>query len=341
MNNTTECPRILVAEDDDDQRELICEALRTHYNDPQGRRIVSVSSGHECLAQDLNSFDIILQDYHIGDMSGLELLDQILARADLPVVFVTAENVAATAAEAIQHGAEDYVLKLGDYLFSIPVIIDKSIRQHRMKKENERLQKELESMLNELQLKNIQLRESLDKLKTMATTDPLTGLANRRRFGEILEQYYGEAFRYGFDLSCCMCDLDDYKQLNDTLGHQVGDKILEITAEVIRSSLRKTDIAARYGGDEFVLLFPHTSMDRAIEVGERIRQQLAERSGKDIKLNHTVTMCIGVASLEADRPTTADALVSMADRALYAAKDHGKDQIITFGSIREAVEVRG
>lgn len=341
MKNTTECPRILVAEDDDDQRELICESLRIHYNDPQGRRIVSVSSAHECLAQDLKSFDIILQDYYLGDMPGLELLDRILAQADLPVVFVTEENIAATAAEAIQHGAEDYVLKLGDYLFSIPVIVDKSIRQHRMKKENERLQKELESMLNQLQLKNIQLRESLDKLKTMATTDHLTGLANRRRFSEILDRYYGEAFRYGFDLSCCMCDLDDYKQLNDTLGHQVGDKILEMTAEVIRSSLRKTDIAARYGGDEFVLLLPHTSVDRAIAVGERIRQQLAEQSGKNSKLNHTVTMCIGVASLEVDHPTTADALVSMSDRAMYAAKDRGKDQIVTFGNIREAVEVRG
>jgi len=325
-----DCPRILIVEDDDDQRALIQEALCIHYNDPTGRNIVGVRTAAECLAQNLQSFDVLLQDYNLPDMDGLELLGKVLTRADLPVIIVTSENISATAATAIQAGAQDYLVKLGDYLFTIPVLVDKNTRQHQIRKDNERLQRELQSMLSKLRIKNIQLQESLEKLQMMATTDHLTGLANRRRFGEILERYYSEAMRYGFDLTCCMCDLDNYKHLNDALGHQVGDELLVITADVIRSSLRSTDVAARYGGDEFVLLLPHTSVEQGLDVGERIRHELLLASRSSNKVGGPVTLSVGVASLAADRPSTADALVALADRALYIAKDQGKDRIVVF-----------
>jgi len=114
------------------------------------------------------------------------------------VVFVTGHNETATATEAISQGAQDYVVKLGDYLFAVPVVVDKAIRQHAIKKENQVLQQELRAMLDELQEKNRQLRESLQKVEALATTDHLTGLANRRRFKEVLERSYNEAVRYGF-----------------------------------------------------------------------------------------------------------------------------------------------
>lgn len=330
MNTCCSHPRILIVEDDEDQRMLILEALSIYFNDPEGRSFLAVGTAGQCLAEDLGKFDVVLQDYHLPDMSGLQLLEKITARVDLPVIFVTGENDSAVAAQAIQSGAQDYVVKLGDYLFALPILVEKNIRQHSIKQENKRLQRELQSMLSELRVKNVQLRESLAQQEKMAATDPLTGLANRRRFSEVLERTYSEAVRYRFDVTCCMCDLDHYKALNDACGHQVGDEILVLAAEIICSSLRSSDIAARYGGDEFVLLLPHTSIDRGQSVSRRIRDELAEHSAKHDKLPSPVHLSMGIASLNTHNPTTVDELVAMADRALYMAKERGRNRIVVF-----------
>jgi len=334
-DNATQRPRILVIDHDDDGRGLICETLQLYYEDREGVRVVGLATAAQALAQDLEAFDIILLDYNLPDMPGPDLVQEILDRTDVPIIMVTGEHVSAIAAEAVRRGAQDYVIKVGDYLFTIPVLVEKNVQQHHLKKENFRLQLELETMLNELRVKNLQLEESLEKVKTLATTDPLTGLANRRHFAEMLERLYGEAIRYEFDLTCCMCDLDDYKRLNDTLGHQVGDELLVIAAEVIRSSLRSSDIAARYGGDEFLLLLPHTSLDRALSVGGRIRRELGARSLRDARITYRATISMGLASLAADRPASGDALIAMADRALFVAKEQGKDRIVAFSRVAQ------
>ena len=329
-------PAILVVDDDPDQRQLIREALEDHAG-AEKVRVVGVGTGAECLAQDLNGFDAVLLDHYLPDTTGLELLERITRSHDIPVIFVTGANDTDTAAEAIRRGAQDYVVKLGDYLFALPLVVDKSLRLHRIQKENARLQAELTASLEEIRVKNMQLEESLQKLKVMASTDHLTGLANRRAFSAILERQYGEAVRYDFDLTCAMCDLDRYKGLNDALGHQVGDRILVAAAEVIRSSLRASDTAARYGGDEFVLLLPHTSLEFALAAAGRISEQLTVATKALTKTGTGVTMSIGIASLKCDKPASADTLVAMADRALYVAKDRGKNRIVTFGEIGAVV----
>lgn len=328
-------PRVLVVEDDPDQRDLMCEALRLHFGPAGAAGIVAVASGAECMSQSLPDFDVVLLDYNLPDTGGLELLEKILTAHDLPTIFVTSESVSTTAAEAIRRGAQDYVVKTGDYLLALPVVIEKNIRLHKIKLENARLQSELTA-------RNQQLQESLQKVQTMASTDHLTGLANRRVFSQRLERYYGEALRYEFDLTCAMCDLDYYKRLNDVLGHQAGDRILVAAAEVIRSNLRAGDAAARYGGDEFVLLLPHTSLTMAIKAARRIREQLSMATRHYTETGTGVTISMGIASLRADRPASADALVAMADHALYVAKDRGKDCIVTFaecGATREPSRV--
>ena len=322
-------PKLLIVEDDPDQRELICETMRVRFEDPEGTQIIAVATAAECLAMDLSGFEAILLDYFLPDMDGLDLLDRITADYDIPVVFVTGENNSTTAAEAIRRGAQDYVVKLGDYLFALPVVVEKNIRQHKIKLENVRLESELTDRLEEIRVKNAQLEESLQKLEAMAATDPLTGLSNRRAFSEMLDRCFSEATRYDFDLACAMCDLDHYKKLNDSLGHLVGDRVLVTAAEVICSSLRTSDTAARYGGDEFVLLLPHTSMEKAIHVGSRIRQELATATARKLKGGAGMTISIGIASLKADKPPSADALVAMADKALFVAKDLGRDRIVT------------
>ncbi|MFP4354977.1 MAG: diguanylate cyclase [Phycisphaerae bacterium] len=326
-------PRILVVDDDTEHRRLICDTLAIHYRSGRQKNIVPATSAAECIAADPGSFDIILLAYHLPDMGGLALLEQILGMADVPIIFVTSENNTSKAAEAIERGATDYLVKMGDYIFAIPAVVKKALIQHHMRRENIELQNKLQATCEQLRIKNFQLEESLDRLKDMAETDHLTGLHNRRSFADALTRSFSEATRYGFDLTCCMSDLDHYKQINDTLGHQIGDEILQITAEIIRNSLRTSDIGARYGGDEMVLLLPHTDLSHGRAVVERIAEQLAQRTANHPVLNHAVTMSIGVASLSRHHPTSGDALVSMADRALYVAKELGKNRVATFDEV--------
>ncbi|NQU75108.1 MAG: diguanylate cyclase [Planctomycetes bacterium] len=330
------CPRVLIVEDDQDQRELIAESLEMYFDQPADRRIRQVGSAAEVRALNPADFDVILLDYNLPDASGLDVLDEITRRADLPVIFVTGENVVTTAAEAIRHGAQDYITKMGDYLFAIPLLVEKNIRQHRIRQENTRLHAELAARIEEVKVKNIQLQESLAEMERMAATDYLTGLTNRRHFADLLESNFSEAQRYHFDLTCVMIDLDNYKTFNDTLGHQMGDKILITTAELIKATLRASDLAARFGGDEFVLLLPHTSTKLALSVAERIRHELAIASSRYLRIGQTLTTSMGLANLNEDRPTSAEVLLAMADRAMYAAKDAGKNRLIIHKQLLQA-----
>src|SRR5204862_3850366 len=114
-----------------------------------------------------------------------------------------------------------------------------------------------------------QLEEKNEQLEKVAATDGLTGLYNRRHFSRVLEQLFAEAQRYDKDLACVMIDLDGYKQVNDTLGHQVGDQLLVTAGKVITANMRRMDVAARYGGDEFVILLPHADTTEATGVAQR------------------------------------------------------------------------
>ena len=152
----------------------------------------------------------------------------------------------------------------------------------------------------------------------------MTALYNRRHFGRVLEQLYSESERIGSDLSCVMIDLDGYKQLNDSFGHALGDQLLVVAGKVIRANLRKMDIAARYGGDEFVLLLPHTTVAEAQGVSQRIRDDFRQGSAIVIRRNEGVNMSLGIASRQNDCPTSAEQLVCLADAAMYRAKASGK-----------------
>jgi len=328
------CPKILIVEDDCDHVVLLEDSLMLYYEMNAESRIVCVGSGADCLAQRLEEFDVILLDFYLPDMTGLEVLGEILDRVDLLVIFVTGENDLTVATEAIEKGAQDYIVKHGDYLLSIPAIVQKNVSLHKIKIEHDQLQHKLQWMLTELQSKNEQLEESMGKLRTMAITDPLTGLFNRRHFAEQLARQFSEARRYDNDLSCVMIDLDHFKEFNDTLGHQMGDKLLQTMAEEVSTSLRASDIAARYGGDEFVLLLPQTSTTETLPLLNRIREGMARKLQQETFSSVGITLSIGVASLKSDTPDSADRLVAIADKAMYSAKENGKDRIVTFTDLQ-------
>lgn len=171
------------------------------------------------------------------------------------------------------------------------------------------------------------------KLAALAILDGLTGLANRRRFDERLQEEWARACREGTSLSLLMVDVDHFKKFNDQYGHQAGDACLQTLAQVLATEARRpADLAVRYGGEEFAMLLPNTDAAGCKLVGEKIRrglQQLSIPHALNIP-SQRVTVSLGGTAirLHADRTTESSSLVQMADRALYAAKEGGRDRLI-------------
>jgi len=172
-----------------------------------------------------------------------------------------------------------------------------------------------------------ELQGANKKLQEMASRDSLTGLYNRRHFGELLDRLFAESSRYQTDLTCMMIDLDNFKRVNDSLGHHAGDELLKRTAEVLLGCIRESDIAVRYGGDEFIVLLPRTSPDEARASAKRILDQFRKVLTDHMPEASIVSLSIGLASREEDRPPQPMDLVQLADEALYLAKAGGKNRI--------------
>ncbi len=185
-----------------------------------------------------------------------------------------------------------------------------------------------------------ELTEKNKELQALSITDSLTGLHNRKHFMDVLTSEVARAARGQHQFSVAMIDADRFKEYNDTLGHQAGDALLRHIGVIFIQSLRTMDCAARYGGDEFILLLPEAGVDKAVEVAERIRERVAEavsRTGARV----AVTVSIGVAAFPAHGETP-DALVASADSALYQAKRNGRNRLVVAGRPRQpGVEVTG
>ena len=166
------------------------------------------------------------------------------------------------------------------------------------------------------------------QLRELASREPLTGLYNRRYFNEMLERRFSEAARYETDLSCIMIDLDGFKAVNDAFGHHLGDELLVLTARTISDQLRSADVAARFGGDEFILLLPQTDAERARVLGERIVEQFTNSAAERFP-KVDISMSMGIASLPSLDIRDAESLIRTADHALYDAKAAGKNRVVT------------
>lgn len=180
----------------------------------------------------------------------------------------------------------------------------------------------------------MRVTQRTEQLRELAARDPVTGLYNRRHFKEMLERSFSEAIRYDQDLSCIMIDLDDFKAINDTYGHHTGDEVINLAATTITGELRTADNSARFGGDEFVILLPHTDEGRALVLAERVGQSFTEALASLLPQVNT-GLSMGVASLESTQVVDAEALVQAADRALYQAKAEGKNRISVAGAGRK------
>lgn len=159
-----------------------------------------------------------------------------------------------------------------------------------------------------------------------ATTDGLTGLPNARSLRESLVRMIAQATRSGLPLSAILCDLDHFKQINDLYGHEKGDQALAAASAVLHWSLRESDLAGRYGGEEFLVLLPDTSLDGAVVLAEKLRGEIAVTSVPGV--DRTITASFGVASFP-DDTVDGELLLRVADRALYAAKARGRNCVVT------------
>jgi len=169
--------------------------------------------------------------------------------------------------------------------------------------------------------------ERTAQLRELAVREPLTGLYNRRHFAEVLARRFAEARRYQTELSLLMIDMDDFKDVNDRYGHQTGDELLVAVAYTISNQLRSADVAARYGGDEFIVLLPQARAEQAEILAQRIAEQFeAERLHKTPEV--PVSLSIGIACLSESGAITDEQFVQAADRALYEAKAQGRNRVV-------------
>ncbi|MCP1317948.1 GGDEF domain-containing protein [Halomonas sp. 707B3] len=160
------------------------------------------------------------------------------------------------------------------------------------------------------------------ELKRLATTDMLTGLMNRSRFDYLLKHELGRLNRYVRPFSLIMLDIDYFKTINDSQGHDVGDQVLRALATLLENNLRTADYCARWGGEEFMILAPETSLDQAAQLAEKIRQRISSASFPGAE---HVTVSLGVA--EATHSDTPKSMLKRVDNALYQAKESGRDRV--------------
>jgi diguanylate cyclase (GGDEF)-like protein len=188
-----------------------------------------------------------------------------------------------------------------------------------------------------LAMERAEWQQRANQFQLMSITDPLTGLHNRRYLEARLAEELSRSKRYNYPLSFMMIDIDDFKRYNDLNGHQAGDRALEITAQCLHAALRKIDVASRYGGEEFSILLPQTSLEEAGVIADRIRRKIMTTKFPHGATQPTgmVTASIGLSTLSPSL-NSAEALVRAADRALYHAKRHGKNRAYAYQGIQGA-----
>jgi diguanylate cyclase (GGDEF)-like protein len=296
--------KILICDDDPADRKLV----RTYLQQVSGREVVLLEAGWVEEIQnalDKGRIDLVLMDNQMPGKSGMEWLAEIAERQLAPVVMLTGSGTEEIAVQALQEGAVGYLSK-------------NNLSQ-------EKLVNAIDAALDKWGRLR-QARADREELERLANFDPLTGLYNRQAILGKLHELINRAKRYKEDFSLSMLDIDHFKKVNDRYGHLSGDEVLEKIAALIRRNIRDTDIAGRYGGEEFIIILPQADLSSAMVVAERIRNIIANAEMKDTDGNvFAITVSMGLSSWEAGED--AHSLISRADEALYKAKENGRNRV--------------
>ncbi len=258
--------------------------------------------------------DLILLDVILPGMDGYQICEQLKKTdksKDIPVIMLTSKAEPADKIKGLVLGAVDYVAKP----FDAGELIARVNTHLRIKELYEALQ------------------ERNRKLQEMANRDGLTNLYNHRFFHEHLSREMDRVRRYGGTITCVISDIDFFKRVNDTYGHQIGDIILKEAAQILEKGIRESDLAARYGGEEFGLVLLQIESQAALLVCERIRAQIAARPFTAVNPPLHVTASFGIASFPSTGIEEEKDLVEAADLALYKAKEGGRNRVVLFEAI--------
>lgn len=307
--------RVMVVDDDTTTVELLERQLRD-----SGYVVRSAASGADALRLMAEwKPQIVVLDWIMPGMDGTEVCRQIRALAAdqyTYVIMVTVLVEKHRIVEAFEAGVDDFLSKpldRGELLARLHAAT-RTIRLHKELSRRERRARRLSARMERLN----------QELRMLAMTDELTGLVNRREANRRLGHTWALAERYEHPLSCAMLDIDDFKSFNDEKGHVAGDAVLKAVAEALHATLRATDGICRYGGDEFLLFFPHQTIEQGAALAERVRRDVGLIRLPDG--GSPITLSVGVAARREGMLTYHD-LIDTADRALYHAKRMGKNQI--------------
>ncbi len=298
--------RVLLTDDEPVQRMLIGRMLSR-----AGYEVVMAEDGQQALALMKDSeFSLLLTDWEMPNLDGIGLC-RALRAMNLPyytyTILLTSRDAVEHVVMGLQSGADDYLTK--------PI-----------------MEPELLARLNtgkRLVEMERSLRKAMEENHRLSIIDALTGVFNRRYLMDQLVKELERSVRYHHPLSLMLCDVDHFKRINDTYGHQAGDDTLVQFAQVLRSCLRETDWLARYGGEEFVIVLPETHLNAAAQVAERCRAALAKEPLKIAGQSLPVTASFGVTGWQEGIPSGADAfkLIAMADTSVYASKEGGRNRV--------------
>lgn len=299
--------KILVIDDDAMQLRLMEAMVKNFRSGPF--EVESAATYAEGLKKILTGkYAACLLDYRLGNADGLALLREArIAECVTPVIVLTADDSEEVDIAAMEAGAVDYLVK-GSFT---PRLLERSLRYA------------------------LKLDETLAQLRQLALRDELTRLYNRREFQRILEEEWDRSMRFQRPFVLVMVDIDHFKRINDTHGHQAGDEVLRHVASLLAGQVRSVDRVARYGGEEFAVIMVETDRASALESMKRLCALLVETPCVTTKnLTIDVTLSAGVAASLTDATNVAD-LVAAADKALYAAKKAGRNRIVSAGALPE------
>ena len=285
---------VLVVDDDPDKRMLLTVALQM-----EGYEVRTANDGEEGLeAVESRQPDLIITDVMMPKMDGFELARRVRANPQsrfVPIIIQT----------AARNDAQD--LLLGSEVGALGYITDPT---------------DLDLLLARTRTL-LDFRRYLDTCEEEAFTDYLTGLANRRRFERQLEREVTRTLRYNHPFCLLLLDVDNFKRVNDTYGHDAGDEVIRHLATTLLAETRGIDLAARMGGEEFAVILPETNFERGAEVAERLRLAIGEMQ---VPTAGRITASFGVAAFPACAATWRE-LIAVSDAALYQAKRLGRDRV--------------
>jgi len=297
--------RILVADDDPENSSLVAEMLRA-----EGFEVAVANDGIQALAKiEETKPELVLLDYNMPNYSGLETLHKLRKNQNyVAVIFVSGTDDERVVVDCLQSGADDYVRKP----FGPGELVARVHVRFRNKDTND------------------ELSRATEKLRELAEHDDLTGLFNMRSMYAKIDRELKRARRYRRRVAVVMMDLDHFKSVNDEFDHLFGSFVLKEIGQIVAKQIRDTDFAARYGGDEFLMVLTETDEKGAAAFGERLRANVEKHVSYDGRNRFSRTASLGVAVSRENEEVEAKELVRRADQALYKAKEAGRNRVVIY-----------